>query len=103
MNAIIIPIILTPVIGYFFIKVLFQLDSVSSQLWLLSNTDELTGVHNRRYFFEYMEHELSLARRYGQVFFILTISRRSMISMVILPAMPCCACLPKSASVSHVK
>lgn len=72
-NAIIIPLILTPVIASSFVRLLFQLDRVSSELEKLSFTDELTGVHNRRYFFEKLEQEFSRAKRYNQVFSILMI------------------------------
>ena len=72
-NAIIIPLILTPVIAYFFVRLIFRLDRVSNELEKLSFTDELTDVHNRRYFFEKLEREFSRAKRYNQVFSLLMI------------------------------
>lgn len=71
--AFLIPTILTPVISLFFFNVLFQLDLAETRLQLLSNTDDLTGVHNRRYFFNSLEHQFALAKRYGQVFSMLMI------------------------------
>jgi diguanylate cyclase (GGDEF)-like protein len=72
-NAIIIPLILTPVIATSFVRLMFQLDLVSNKLEKLSFTDELTEVHNRRYFFEKLELEFSRAKRYNQVFSLLMI------------------------------
>ena len=71
--ALIIPLILTPMIGFFFFRTLVQLEMMSVELLKLSTTDELTGAHNRRYYIERLEQELSRARRYGQVFSILMI------------------------------
>ena len=39
----------------------------------LSFTDDLTKVHNRRYFFEKLDYEFSRAERYHQVFSLLMI------------------------------
>jgi diguanylate cyclase (GGDEF)-like protein len=72
-NAIIIPIILTPVIATSFVRLLFQLDTVSNELEKLSITDDLTKVYNRRYFFEKLDREFSRAKRYNQVFSLLMI------------------------------
>jgi diguanylate cyclase (GGDEF)-like protein len=72
-NAVIIPLILTPLIAVSFFRVLFQLDEVSHKLEELSNTDELTKVHNRRYFFGKLNQEFSRAKRYNQVFSIIMI------------------------------
>ena len=68
-----VPIILTPVIGFFFVKLLFELDKTKSQLAVLSMTDELTGLFNRRHFLEEAHRELTRAQRYGQVFSMLFI------------------------------
>ena len=72
-NAIIIPLILTPVIASSFVRLLFQLDKVRNELEKLSFTDELTKAHNRRYFFEKLNGEFSRAKRYNQVFSLLMI------------------------------
>lgn len=73
LNSILVPIILTPFIGSYFFKILFQLDEVSYKLLSLSNTDELTAAHNRRYFYEVLEREFSLARRTNRPFSVLLI------------------------------
>ncbi len=70
-NAVIIPLILTPLIAISFFRLLFQLDEVSCKLEELSYTDELTKAHNRRYFFEKLNQEFSRAKRYNQVFSII--------------------------------
>ncbi len=70
-NAIIIPLILTPLIAASFFRLLFRLDEVSCKLEELSYTDELTKAHNRRYFFEKLNQEFSRAKRYNQVFSII--------------------------------
>lgn len=69
--ALIIPLLLTPGLGMFFFKVLFQLDIVTMQFLELSNTDELTGVPNRRYFDEHVQAEIERANRSQQVFSVL--------------------------------
>ena len=68
-----VPILITPVIGFFFVKLLFELDKTKSQLTVLSMTDELTGLFNRRYFLEKAHRELTRAQRYRQVFSMLFI------------------------------
>ena len=68
-----IPLILTPFIGYFFVRLLFELDRTKSQLSVLSMTDDLTGLFNRRYFLDQAHKELTRAQRYGQVFSMLFI------------------------------
>ena len=71
--AFLIPSLLTPLISIFFFNVLFQLDQAEARLQLLSNTDDLTGAHNRRYFFNCLEQQFALANRYGQPFSMLMI------------------------------
>jgi diguanylate cyclase (GGDEF)-like protein/PAS domain S-box-containing protein len=39
---------------------------IEARLELMANTDELTGIYNRRHFIERLEQELLRARRYGQ-------------------------------------
>jgi diguanylate cyclase (GGDEF)-like protein len=68
-----VPLLLTPVIAFFFTRVLFELDAARAQLELLSITDDLTLVYNRRYFLGRAHYELARARRYGQVFSMLLI------------------------------
>ncbi len=71
--AFFIPLLLTPLISIFFFNILFQLDLARSQLLMQANTDDLTGAHNRRYFFQHLEHQFALAKRYGQFFSMLMI------------------------------
>jgi diguanylate cyclase (GGDEF)-like protein len=40
---------------------------------LRARTDDLTGLHNRRYFFELAEREFSLARRHGRALSLIMI------------------------------
>ena len=68
-----VPLLMTPVLGVFFVKILFELDLAQTRLALLSVTDDLTGVYNRRYFMERLQYELARAQRYGQVFSVLMI------------------------------
>ncbi len=68
-----VPILLTPFIGYFFVTLLFELDKTKNQLTVLSMTDDLTGLFNRRYFLVQAQKELTRAQRYGQEFSMLFI------------------------------
>lgn len=68
-----VPLLLTPFIGFFFVHLLFELDKAKSQLAVLSMTDDLTGLFNRRYFLDQAHKELTRAQRYGQVFSMLFI------------------------------
>lgn len=69
----IVPLVITPTIGFFFFRVLFELDEARAQLELLSVTDDLTKVYNRRYFIGRTHYELARARRYGHMFSMLLI------------------------------
>jgi diguanylate cyclase (GGDEF)-like protein len=71
--ALAVPVLLTPVIGAFFVHILFDLDAAKAQLALLSVTDDLTQVYNRRYFIGRARYELARAQRYGHVFSMLLI------------------------------
>ena len=57
------PLLITPPIAIFFTRVLFELDATRAKLELLSITDDLTLVYNRRYFLGRAHYELARARR----------------------------------------
>jgi diguanylate cyclase (GGDEF)-like protein len=47
------------------VKTLLKIRELREKLKTLSTTDELTGLHNRRYLLERMEQEISRAKRYS--------------------------------------
>jgi two-component system cell cycle response regulator len=47
------------------IKVQLKIKKLEDELKRLAVTDDLTGLHNRRYFFEVLEREFDRARRYN--------------------------------------
>jgi diguanylate cyclase (GGDEF)-like protein len=57
-------VVLTPVVGSFVLRLVFELDRVRQRLTVLATHDELTGVHNRRYFMDVVQREWDRARRY---------------------------------------
>ncbi len=59
-------LILVPAIGALVLQLLFQLEHARARLSVLATQDALTGVHNRRYFFEMAEREWSRCKRYGE-------------------------------------
>lgn len=66
--AILIPLLLAPVSLYNNFKLVHRLDVTEEQLRLLSHTDELTGVFNRRYFFEQAAREFERGKRHNRKF-----------------------------------
>lgn len=68
--AIIIPLLLAPVSLYNNFKLVHRLDVTEEQLRLLSHTDELTGVFNRRYFFNQAAREFERGKRHHRQFSI---------------------------------
>ena len=46
-------------------KSLLKIKELRDKLTLVSTTDELTGLHNRKYLHERLEQEMSRAKRYG--------------------------------------
>lgn len=59
-------LILVPSVGALVLRLLFQLERARARLSVLATQDALTGIHNRRYFFEIAEREWSRCRRYGE-------------------------------------
>lgn len=47
------------------VKNMLKIKELREKLRTLATTDELTGLHNRKYLLERMEQEISRARRYG--------------------------------------
>lgn len=68
--SIVIPLILAPLSSYHNHKLVHHLDMAEERLRLLSNTDELTGTFNRRYFFQQAAKEFERAKRYDHHFSI---------------------------------
>ncbi|MBK6794987.1 MAG: GGDEF domain-containing protein [Anaerolineales bacterium] len=66
--AVIIPLLLAPISLYNNFSLVHRLDSAEEQLRMLSHMDELTGVFNRRYFFEQASRELERAKRHKNQF-----------------------------------
>jgi diguanylate cyclase len=59
-------LILVPSIGGVVLRLVFQLERARARLAVLATQDALTGVHNRRYFFEIAEREWQRTKRYGE-------------------------------------
>jgi len=68
MEATIIPAIVAPPVIHMILQLVVQLDLTEEKLLTLSITDELTNIHNRRYFIDHACHELAKAQRYGEFF-----------------------------------
>jgi diguanylate cyclase (GGDEF)-like protein len=64
----IIPLMIAPISLYSSFNLVHRLDNAEEQLRLLSHTDELTGVFNRRYFFEQAAREFERSKRHNRQF-----------------------------------
>lgn len=64
----IIPLMIAPISLYNNFNLVHRLDNAEEQLRLLSHTDELTGVFNRRYFFEQAAREFERSKRHNHQF-----------------------------------
>jgi diguanylate cyclase (GGDEF)-like protein len=53
------------------VKNMLKIKELRDKLKTLSTTDELTGLHNRKYLLERMEQEISRAKRYGNALSVL--------------------------------
>lgn len=62
--ATIVPLLITPPLGYIFISLYFELEKVREEVHALAITDELTRVFNRRHFMKLAEQEFERAKRY---------------------------------------
>ncbi|HEV7915106.1 MAG TPA: GGDEF domain-containing protein [Albitalea sp.] len=63
-SATLCSVVLTPLIGSFVLRLVFELDRTRARLTVLATHDDLTGVHNRRHFLEVVQREWDRARRY---------------------------------------
>jgi diguanylate cyclase (GGDEF)-like protein len=59
-------LVLVPSVGALVLRLLFQLERARARLAVLATQDALTGIHNRRYFFEIAEREWQRSKRYGE-------------------------------------
>lgn len=53
------------------VKSMLKIKELRDKLKTLSTTDELTGLHNRKYLLERMEQEISRSKRYGNALSVL--------------------------------
>lgn len=63
-SATLCSLVLTPAIGSFILRLVFELDRVRERLTVLATHDDLTGIHNRRHFMAVVQREWDRARRY---------------------------------------
>ncbi|MCB2186506.1 MAG: GGDEF domain-containing protein [Deltaproteobacteria bacterium] len=63
--AVTVPGLLVPPLFFGHSRVVFELEASKRKIEELSRTDALTGLYNRRYFFDAAAQMLSLARRHG--------------------------------------
>ncbi|HQR59786.1 MAG TPA: GGDEF domain-containing protein [Methylophilaceae bacterium] len=64
--TIIIPGITVPPIIWLTMRILYELDLAERKLQILSVTDDLTGIYNRRHFVRAAEMALAYAKRYSE-------------------------------------
>lgn len=57
--------VLTPLVAYLVLRLVFELHRTRQQLTALATHDDLTGVHNRRHFMTMVQREWDRARRYN--------------------------------------
>ena len=73
-------------------KSMLKIRDLREKLMQVSTTDELTGLHNRRYLHERLEQEISRAKRYGTKLSCLLFDLTTFTDTI--GAMFCCARLP---------
>jgi len=57
-------LLLTPVMGAFVLRLVFELEQTRQQLVVQATHDDLTGIYNRRHFMALVQREWERARRY---------------------------------------
>ena len=68
--AILVPLLTVPLMTLRLLRLLSHLDTTEKQLRVLSFTDELTQLYNRRYFMQYLSQEFKRSQRSGESFAI---------------------------------
>ncbi len=68
--AVVVPATVAPILAALHVPVYFRLEAAEAQLRELATTDELTGLHNRRYIVESAAREISRVKRNPEVFSI---------------------------------
>lgn len=71
--SVVIAVLVGPVLLYYFVSLISQLDGSEAKLRALSIMDDLTDVYNRRFFLEQADKELAKARRYGTSFSLVAV------------------------------
>lgn len=65
-TAFLVPLLVVPPLAYWHHQTLYELESSRRKIRELSRQDPLTGLTNRRYFFELASAQAALAQRHGQ-------------------------------------
>lgn len=60
-------LVLTPLVGSFVLRLVFELEAARAKLAELAIRDDLTGISNRRHFMATLQREWDLARRHSQI------------------------------------
>jgi diguanylate cyclase len=63
-SATLCSVLLTPPIGAFMLRLVFELERARERLTVLATHDDLTGIYNRRHFMALVQREWDRARRY---------------------------------------
>jgi diguanylate cyclase (GGDEF)-like protein len=58
-------LLLTPPIGAFMLRLVYELEKARQRLTVLATHDDLTGIYNRRHFMQVVQREWDRARRYN--------------------------------------
>jgi diguanylate cyclase (GGDEF)-like protein len=66
--CVVCPLVLAPTMSFGSFSLLIKLDHAHEQLRLISDIDDLTGAHNRRYFMERLRAEVERSARSGFTF-----------------------------------
>jgi diguanylate cyclase (GGDEF)-like protein len=64
-SATLCSVVLTPPLGAFMLRLVFELERARQRLTVLATHDDLTGIYNRRHFMALVQREWDRARRYN--------------------------------------